>query len=671
MSRRTAAPLVTLLTLLGLPCVASGYELGEIPVTEWPSELGPDPMTPARYHERVPVSGPLEIGYLDRRYPVATSRAQAERGRVLLLVESGLTHDLAESLDRFVEDLTLDGHSVLVEEASGGTGEELKAHLGELFAEDEGLEGAILVGELPMLWFEFLNDYGAYGYAVFPSDLAMADLDGSWEDFDGNGVYDAHSASGGADTAPEFWIGRMNVTSRMGDEVELLEAYFERNHAYRRGEILPNGSSLVYVDDDWEWWAGEYAHEIELGFRDITAESEIDTTRKDDYLPRLEQDFDNIAVFVHSSPEEHYFVYRGNYDTMYWSEVPEASTALFYDLFACSNANIAEPVNMAAVYALGTEFGLLSLGSTKTGSMLERSYYYGRLGDFEEFGAALLGWWEDVQPYDEQQRNNWYYGMVHIGDPTLRVGYPTVELGVDSILIDEPAAELIEVEIDLGNSGLDGYYWSLDLEEGSLDEQPWIQPSKTEGSVLGSDDSLVLTLDPALAGGADPAQTLLVRAPGATNNPVSLPIEIVQWGSAELCVSPGTVELELTSTLDPGDASLEVGNCNPGVLAWSASSDVDWLELGSVESDGMDGTEILELFVDAGELDPGKDYTATLDFEAPDAVNSPVRVEVQLRFAEGVRPGRCGCSSRAAPGRLAWLPALLVGLFGLRRRRLG
>ena len=659
-----AAPL--LFALLGAaPAVA--YELDDIPVTRWPAELEPDPITPDGHAERVLVEGPLVVDYLGARSPRATQRAEAARGRVLVMVESNLAERLADALDVFVDDLTLDGHSVLLEAASGGTAAELKLHLAELHAEDEGLEGALLVGELPMEWFEFFNDYGTYGYAVFPTDLALMDLDGSWEDTDGNGIFDRHT-DGAGDAAPELWVGRLIVGSLMDDEVDVLEAYFERNHAYRRGEILPDGSSLVYVDDDWAWWAGEYAQEIEQGFPDITEESEEQTTRKDDYIPRLTQDYDNIAVFVHSSPSEHYFVYRGNYDTMGWSQVPSDTTALFYDLFACSNANIAESVNMGAVYALGTEFGLLALGSTKTGSMLERSAYYGRLGDFEDFGHAFVGWWEAVHPYDVSQRNNWYYGMIQIGDPTLRVGYPTVAADVDAVVIDQPEVEPVTVTINLSNAGFDGYYWSLGVDGSSLEDQPWIQIGDPDGQVLGLDDSLTITFDPELAAGVDPSQLLLIHAPGATNNPLAIPLDIVQWGGAELCVSSSLLDLQLGSVYDDGATELSVGNCNPGSLAWSATSDSAWLQLDRSAGDGSAGAEVVTVSVDGKGLQSGKSYIGAITFTSDEAANSPVSVEVRVELDEGVERRRCGCAS--GPARVTWLPALgLLGLLGLRRRR--
>jgi hypothetical protein len=225
------------------------------------------------------------------------------------------------------------------------------------------------------------------------------------------------------------------------------------------------------------------------------------------------------------------------------------------------------------------------------------------------------------------------------------------------------------VEINLSNVGFDGYYWSLELEGGALDDQPWIGVSDAEGQVLGLDDSLILTLDPALAGGVDPSQTLLVRAPGATNNPVAIPLEIVQWGGGELCVNPSPVQIELDSSVDDGATTIEVGNCNPGSLSWSAIVDASWLALDRTEGDGSAGAELVELSVDAGELDPDDTYTATITLESPDAANSPVSVDVELTFAEGVRRPGCGCASRGNAGRLAWLPGLVLLGVTTRRRR--
>lgn len=652
--------------LLALMSPIGAYELDEIPVTRWPEPFRPAPLDPAAVPVPMPEE-PLLVRTIEAREPPVGTPGAGLQGRVLVLVESGLLGPLDSALDTFLDDLTLEGHPVLLESAEDGSGDDLKAHLQELYAEDAGLEGAILVGELPLLRYEFVNDYGHYGYAVFPCELALADLDGTWTDSNDNGIYDGH---GRADAAPEIWVGRMIARDFLGERVGLLTDYFDRDHAFRRGEIEPVGSSLVYVDDDWAHWAAEYQREIEGGFPEVTRVSDADVTRKADYVPRLTQDYDNIAVFVHSSPMEHYFVYRGSYDEMYWEEVPDDATALFYDLFACSNSDFDQdstlgtgsPVFMGGVYTFGTEFGLLSLGSTKTGSMLERPYYYDRLGEHESFGAALQGWWEDVQPYEENLRENWYYGMTQIGDPSLRIAYPTVGADLEEIVIDQDEATPVSVDLSLTNTGVGTYHWGLALAQVALESQPWIQASEREGAVGGRAVTVRLTFDPALAGGVDPTQTLLIRAPGATNNPVAIPLQIRHWGPAALYADPDPIEVALDGPSDRAVATIAIGNCNPGPVSWTAEVSDTWMRLDTAAGEAADGPDAVSLVFSGHGLARDSGHEGFLTLSATEEGVTPVRIPVSLTVgADG-----CGCSSGGARG--GWAGLLLLGLAPLIRR---
>jgi MYXO-CTERM domain-containing protein len=659
-----AAPL-----LLAALSPAGAYDLDEIPLTRWPDEFRPVPVDTSDLPVPMP-EDPLELRTIEAREPPVGTPPAGLQGRVVVLVESGLAAPLEDALDAFIQDLTLEGHPVLLESALAGSGAELKDHLRDLYAEEDGLEGAVLIGELPFLRYEFQNDYGHYGYAVFPCDLALTDLDGTWTDSNSNGILDGHS---NANAAPEIWVGRMIVRSNLGDREQVLEDYFARDHEFRRGGIQPQGTALVYVDDDWAHWTGEFEREVEGGFGDVTAVGSTSVTRTADYIPRLTQDYDNIAVFVHSSPQEHYFVYQGAYDTMSWTQIPDDATALFYDLFACSNSNFDDdpvlgtgsPIYMGGVYAFGTEFGLLALGSTKTGSMLERPGYYDRLGDYESFGAALRGWWEEVQPYDTNQRENWYYGLTHLGDPSLRVGYPTVGVDVEQIVIDEAEAAPVSVEIALSNTGFDRYHWGLALEEGAIEDQPWIQPTATVGVVSDRAVTLTLTFDPLLAEGVDASQTLLIRAPGATNNPVAIPLEIVRWGTPALCVDPDPVEVRLAGPDARKELSLAVGNCNPGPVTWEASASDSWLHLDADSGEAADGPDTVTLTFGGRALERDTTYEGVLTISSPEEGVLPVEVPVTLR----VGSAGCGCASGA--GRPAWPGLALIGLAPLLRRRQG
>jgi hypothetical protein len=72
---------------------------------------------------------------------------------------------------------------------------------------------------------------------------------------------------------------------------------------------------------------------------------------------------------------------------------------------------------MGGWYVFQTDYGLLSIGSTKTGSMLNFLDFYEPLGWGMTYGEAFEYWavknMEDSRP--------WFYGMTLIGDPTLRV----------------------------------------------------------------------------------------------------------------------------------------------------------------------------------------------------------------------------------------------------------
>lgn len=519
-----------------------------VPVTRWPEEMGRRNLLPWDSWTWREARGPLRIRTRSAPRP---AKAAAERGRVAVLVEAGLQDEIPDALETWLEDLALDGWEPLYEEVEGGTASELRTHLAELY--EEGLQGAVLLGDLPIPWYEIANDFNQYGYASFPVDLFYMDLDGAWSDRDGNGLFDGHE-DGDGDAAPEIWVGHFIVSPRMGDRAELLEAYFERNHAWRRGEIAPTGAGLNYVDDDWSYWAGQYGVEMSFAFPDVQSVSDRNVTSASDYLPRLEESFDNIGVFVHSSPEYHYFVKNGVYDTMSWHQVPAEADALFYNLFACSNANYAEEVYMGGVYALSTDGGLVAVGSTKTGAMLEFAHYYRPLGEYACFGEALRQWWEALYPYDFDELC-WHYGMTLIGDPTLRIAYPTLEADPASIEAEADLDGLVELELEIANTGYDLASWSLSASE------DWISVDPDSGEGLAADPvTVAVTLDASVLEVSPGQATLSVASPGATNQPLEIPVSLVVEG---LPTDTGESRQSDSGIYDPPDEPLNAsgGRC--------------------------------------------------------------------------------------------------------------
>ncbi len=57
-----------------------------------------------------------------------------------------------------------------------------------------------MVGSIPVAWFEMSDDF--HGAAEFPCDLFYMDLNGTWNDPDGDGKYSGHPTN----VAPEIWV---------------------------------------------------------------------------------------------------------------------------------------------------------------------------------------------------------------------------------------------------------------------------------------------------------------------------------------------------------------------------------------------------------------------------------------------------------------------------------
>jgi hypothetical protein len=92
---------------------------------------------------------------------------------------------------------------------------------------------------------------------------------------------------------------------------------------------------------------------------------------------------------------------------------------LFYNLFACGPGRFTDQNYLAGAYIFNTTWGLITVASSKSGSMLNFQDFTGPLGQGRTVGQAFLEWFDRQSPYVQWERE-WYYGMVLNGDPTLR-----------------------------------------------------------------------------------------------------------------------------------------------------------------------------------------------------------------------------------------------------------
>lgn len=288
---------------------------------------------------------------------------------------------------------------------------------------DNFIQGTFLIGGLPVAWYEMpmINDEGdTTAWNFFPCDLYFMDTDGDWIDNEGdNGIYDDHTGA----VAPDIWVGRLytpTMTYHGANENLLVSRYLNKNHDYRAGTLRLKDQALCYVQKDWAGPPNEsevyilydevYYHNQGFFGADVTAS---------DYRSRVRASANNkyewLYLAAHSDANYHEFK-----DEAFESiEIDDIDVqVLFYLNFNCSAALFTHDDCLCSWYVMQDPYGLLSIGSSKPGSMVCQKDYYVGLSSGNTFGNAYLFW---GLTYFDQYRD-WHYGLVFMGDPTLKIG---------------------------------------------------------------------------------------------------------------------------------------------------------------------------------------------------------------------------------------------------------
>ena len=397
---------------------ASGAQFGagtdDVPVTQWVSVNGELPTSYAEWAAQQPPAAPDHVELM-METPPPSVEPPAAVGKVALIINSSIYNQLSGEIATWQADLQNEGWTVSVYSSTFSQPNALRSFLAGI----ANLKGAVLVGSFPVPWYENHNQPDGWpSTEEFPIDLYYMDLDGTWANSDGDSLFDGHSG----DKAPEIWVGRLTAGNlpALGGEIALLRNYLHKNHAYRTGQVSADDSALLYVDDDWEWWASTWGDDMRQAYGAVTTYSDINTTRATHYRGQLQMSYDIVQVHVHSSAWHHSFKFNNgqSWESMWQTEVSALDPrAYFYNLFACSGSRYTESDYMAGHYVFAPTYGLGAVSSSKTGGMLSYDYFYNALGRDKIMGAAFREWFELVGISNKE----WYYGMNWIGDPTLSV----------------------------------------------------------------------------------------------------------------------------------------------------------------------------------------------------------------------------------------------------------
>ncbi len=310
--------------------------------------------------------------------------------------------------------------TVVIKTITGGDEIDLRNTMAADFV-DLGYFYAIFIGDLPVAWFDVDND----SEGEFPCDLFYMDLDGEWRDDVGSdGVFDYHE-DGSGDVEADIPMGRWTVsplTFGSNTEKSLIEHYIDKNLDYRQGYMVHDEGGLAYVDDDWASWATEWGNAVSCAFSNVLTLGGS-YVYEDDYEDvRLPTSYEHMLVCVHSGYYVHTWDGSWSYPTYNTELYDIESHSITYNMFACSNTRFTEANYMGGWYTfMDNDWGVLSIGSTKSGSMLNFEDFYQPLGCGKTYGESFREWFEiNAEVGMGSDSRGWFYGMSVNGDPTLK-----------------------------------------------------------------------------------------------------------------------------------------------------------------------------------------------------------------------------------------------------------
>lgn len=379
-------------------------------------------------------------------------RSQGEKGDELILYVNAILYPQIQNsvINIYVPAAENDGWTVTVKTISGGDEVALRNTIKSDF-DNVGYFHGILIGDLPVPWFYIEEDFGDPHSATFPVDLYYMDIDGEWrDDLLSDGIFDYHGDGTGdieADIPIARWTTSTLTSGTMG-EAGLIENYIKKNVAYRNGRITPSNAGLAYIDDDWSGAGPSWGGAVNTAFPGTEIVYDIYETNADDYEDnRLPTSYEHILACVHSYWLGHSWHVGESYEwTTSWELYNIKSHSVSYNMFACSNSLYTEYNYMTGWYCfMDNEWGVFSLGCTKSGSMLNFDEFYTPLSTGKTYGKSFQEWFADnAETGAGGVSRSWFYGMTINGDPTLKtLEYTTaVALGYFSAVPYRDAVKL-------------------------------------------------------------------------------------------------------------------------------------------------------------------------------------------------------------------------------------
>ena len=355
----------------------------------------------------------------------------------LIIVNESIKDQVSDKINEYAESLINEGYTPYIRYWYPGGAENLRSIIRKSY-EKFIIAGAVLIGNLPPAMYEQTVDYGGdlgVRYEQFPSEFYFMDMDGNWSDKDGNGMLDAYPD----DMNIEIYTGRIVGTT------DQISDYLDRAIKYKKdGSFFETRNFFSFIDDDWIYYEDENGNGYDdyMGTKNQTWElesvygenydrkEELDNTTKTEYLDFMTTEgAEYVYQWIHSDPQNIYFDDNFSPNPANILNISEVRAAdikgSFYNLFDCSISRyIKEGGNMASEY-IYSEYGLATLGSTKTGGIFNPEVMNIALAAGQSWGTGYQMWvndiWANHNDYgmDRNFIDSWWLGMMIQGDPTL------------------------------------------------------------------------------------------------------------------------------------------------------------------------------------------------------------------------------------------------------------
>ncbi len=224
-----------------------------------------------------------------------------DRGLIAIIIDSSLLGDLTNEIDQYSKDLIGDGYQVLIEPFDTSLAADvLKDTINSIYTNYSNLTSVFLIGALPYYYTGAMSPDGhSDHHGAWPSDLVLADVDGSYSDINVNYTNTTYSRLSNStsdekldqsylSTNAEIQIGRLDLsrlTAFSQSEVVLYKNYFNKLHAFKTGEFTPRAIGII--DDNFTAYTEGFSQN---GYRNFSPLVGNDSVYNADILTTLSGD---------------------------------------------------------------------------------------------------------------------------------------------------------------------------------------------------------------------------------------------------------------------------------------------------------------------------------------------------------------------------------------------